>query len=228
MKKVIVFDMDDTLYDENVFVKSGFKAVSKFLENNYQLNCDYTYQWMWNRLSENGRGAIFDDLLKLNGLYGKTLVKKCLSIYRLHKPSIQLPQDSKNILEELQSYPLYLVTDGNKIVQSNKVKALGLEQFMKKCYITHRYGVCHSKPSPFCFQLIAQKEKVEPYNIVYIGDNPSKDFVGIKPLGFRTIRIMQGQHKQKNLSKDYEADRQIRSILELPQTLRKIWPEMEI
>lgn len=85
----------------------------------------------------------------------------------------------------------------------------------------------HSKPSLYCFQLIAKKEKVEPKNIVYIGDNPTKDFVGIKPLGFRTIRVMTGQHKNKQLSSDYEAELKIHSISDLPEALKTIWPELE-
>ncbi|KGR90099.1 haloacid dehalogenase [Ureibacillus massiliensis 4400831 = CIP 108448 = CCUG 49529] len=228
MKKVIVFDMDDTLYDEFEFVKSGFRAVSTFLNEQFGIIESESYQWMWNRLQKQGRGAIFDDLLKEYGLYKKTLAKKCVSIYRLHKPTIQLPNETIEVLKQLENFPLYLVTDGNKIVQNNKVQALELEKYMNKCFITYRYGLKHSKPSPHCFQLIAKQEKVEPEHIVYIGDNPSKDFVGIKPLGFRTIRIMTGQHVNKQLPEEFEADIRIQYISELPNALKKLWPEIEV
>lgn len=228
MKKVIVFDMDDTLYDEFEFVKSGFKAVSAFLEEQFGIEQIESYKWMWNRLQKQGRGAIFDDLLSKYGLFKKTVAKKCVSIYRLHKPNIQLPFETIEVLEQLENFPLYLVTDGNKIVQSNKVQALELDKYMEKCFITYRHGIKHSKPSPHCIQLIAKREKVKPENIVYIGDNPAKDFVGIKPLGFRTIRIMTGQHVNKQLPKEFEAEIRIEKISELPNALKLLWPEVEV
>lgn len=224
MKKVVVFDMDDTLYDEFDFVKSGFLTVAKYLATTYGLNEQILYKWMWRDFLKNGRGAIFDNLLKEFNLYKRTLVEKCISIYRLHEPKLKLPTESKKVLQELsRDYVLYLVTDGNKNVQQNKITALNLEKYMKKCYITYRYGRKHSKPSPYCFQLIAQKENVDPSQVVYIGDNPTKDFIGIKPLKFRTIRIMTGQHKNKVLASEYEAEVRINSILELPLALKSLW-----
>jgi len=228
MKKVIVFDMDDTLYDEYDFVKSGFNVVAEYLSSQYQLDKQEMYNWMWEAVLENGRGAIFDNLLKKYDLHSKTLVRKCISLYRLHKPRIHLPKNSEEVLKELsKKYSLYLVTDGNKIVQQNKVTALNLEKYMKKCYITYRYGRKHSKPSPYCFHLIEKKEKVDSSQIVYIGDNPTKDFVGIKSSGFRTIRIMTGQHKKIEMPVEYEAEIRINCITELFEALKKIWPEKE-
>ncbi|BDH60829.1 HAD superfamily hydrolase [Lysinibacillus sp. PLM2] len=228
MKKVIVFDMDDTLYDEFEFVKSGFREVAKYLSVNYHLQEEELFQWMWQRLLKSGRGRIFDDLLKENNLFSKGLAKKCVSIYRLHKPQITLPTQTKGILNKLKQYPCYLITDGNKTVQYNKVTALGLDKLMKKCYLTYRHGIKNSKPSPYCIQLIQRREKIDPKNIVYVGDNPTKDFVGIKPLGFRTIRIMTGQHKLIEMPEQYEAEIRVNDLLELPVALKKIWPEFEI
>lgn len=228
MKKVIVFDLDDTLFDEYQFVKSGFFAVADYLSVVYQLNKNELFEWMWNYLEQHGRGKIFDVMLRKYNIYSNLLLKKCISIYRLHKPSIELPQLSKQILDMFSSYSLYLVTDGNKNVQNNKVIALNLEKYMKKCYITYRFGIQNSKPSPYCFNLIANKEKVLPKHIVYIGDNPKKDFVGIKPLGFRTIRVMTGQHRNIVMPDSYNAEIHINDLSELPQALKTIWSDFEI
>ena len=35
---ILVFDLDDTLYDEITFVYSGFSAVSKYLSLQFNLN----------------------------------------------------------------------------------------------------------------------------------------------------------------------------------------------
>ncbi|GIP19114.1 haloacid dehalogenase [Paenibacillus montaniterrae] len=224
MRKVIVFDLDDTLYDEYEYVKSGFQAVSEYLWREFGFDTNETYNRMWNSLKCEGRGTIFDGLLKYFGITQRKYVKKCLSVYRLHQPEIILPKESNEILRQLhKKVPLYLVTDGNKVVQANKIYALRLEMYMKKCYITYRYGHAKSKPSPYCFQLIAKSEGVSTADIVYIGDNPKKDFVGIKPLGFRTIRVMTGQHSQVEMPIQYEAELRINHISDLIPALKQIW-----
>lgn len=213
--KVIVFDLDDTLYDELSYVKSGFHEVASFIAKKYNVAEVETNKWMWSRLQTHGRGSIFDDVLRHYGIYTKKVAKECLSVYRTHKPNISLPDNTLKFLKSISSYPLYIVTDGNKIVQHNKLEALGLYPIMKHCYVTHRYGKKNAKPSPYCFTHIMRQEKVESQDIVYVGDNPRKDFVGIKPLGFKTIRIMTGQHKHIEMPEEYEADDRIKTLQDL-------------
>lgn len=220
--KLIVFDLDDTLYDELTYVKSGFHKVAAFLSNEFKISTDELSKWMWNRLTTHGRGTIFDDVLREYGHYSKSIAKRCLSVYRTHQPNISLPDTTLHCLKEFSHYPLYIVTDGNKLVQHNKLVALGLYHHMKHCYVTHRYGKHHAKPSPYCFLHIAKKEKVSPNDVVYIGDNPLKDFVGIKPLGFRTIRVMTGQYKDVRMPLEYEADECIESLTELKDVVKKM------
>lgn len=216
--RVIVFDLDDTLYDELTYVQSGFKAVAVYLEKEHGINADQSFAQMWKILEEDGRGRVFDQALRYFGLYSREKAVRCLSIYRKHKPDIRLSDEAARCLQRLSHYPLYIVTDGNKLVQHQKVLALDLYAKVKGCFITHRYGIKNAKPSSYCFEKIAELEKCPPQQIVYIGDNPQKDFVGLRPLGFRTIRLMQGQHKGRVMAENYEADRQIRSLDQLTET----------
>lgn len=215
--KVVIFDLDDTLYDEINFVKSCFYEVSKYFSTKYILNYFDFYNLMLIKLEQNGRGKVFDEVLKDFNIFSKTNIKKALSIYRTHKPNIALPLETLDILEYLQSknIPLYIVTDGNKIVQNNKIEALNLRKHIKKDFITHRFGKKHSKPSTYCFEKIRKLENVNPEDIVYIGDNPNKDFVNIKELGFRTIRIKKGMFKNLTKIGDFEAELNIENLLEL-------------
>lgn len=215
---ILVFDLDDTLYEELTFVKSGFRAVADYLNEQYSIPVQTGLEFMLGKLSS-GRGRIFDDLLINYDIYKKDLVRKCVSIYRRHRPEITLYPEADVCLERFRDYPLYIVTDGNKVVQQNKIRALGLDQRVKFCYITHCYGIKNAKPSPYCFFKICEREKVSPKEVVYIADNPHKDFVGIKPLGFKTIRVIQGQYKDLILSKEYEANQQIYSLRELNENL---------
>jgi putative hydrolase of the HAD superfamily len=219
--KILVFDLDDTLYDEKTFVISGFQAVSDYLQSNFSIPKEKSFRLMVENLKENGRGHIFDHILNRYNVYSKSSVKKCVSIYRTHEPTISLDPEADNCLSKFSMYPIYIVTDGNKMVQYNKLKALGLYSRVKFCFITHRYGLKHAKPSPYCFNKICRMEKVNPIQVVYIGDNPKKDFVGIKPLGFKTIRVRKGDYADVTLSPEYEAHYTIHSLSELTDNLLK-------
>ena len=213
MKQIIVFDLDDTLYDELTYVDSGFRAVARLAEREGWITFSVAYAFMRERLL-GGRGRIFDDLLLQFSCYSQLNVRRCLSAYRLHKPEIQLYPEAEAGLRRFRKFPLYIVTDGNKIVQQSKLTALGVPERVRRCLVTHRFGVRNAKPSPYCFLRICEWEQVSPGQVLYVGDNPRKDFVGIKPLGFRTVRILTGQHRHVRLPDAYEADCTIGSLAE--------------
>ncbi|MBD1381927.1 HAD family hydrolase [Metabacillus arenae] len=218
---VLVFDLDDTLYDEKTFVFSGFRAVCDYLEKNFDIPKKESYPLMVEDLNENGRGHIFDNTLKKFNIYSKSIVEKCVTIYRTHQPTITIDPEADKCLTRFSKFPKYIVTDGNKMVQYNKLKALELFNRVKFCFITHRYGIKHAKPSPYCFNKICHIENVKPDQVVYVGDNPNKDFIGIKPLGFKTIRLKKGNYADINLSPAHEANYAIHSLNELTEALIK-------
>ena len=217
---IIVFDLDEVLYDEKTYVISGFRAVSEFLEKDEAIPKKIIFEYLKRRL-KNGRERIFNDLLDNFRIYSQKNLEKCISVYRTHTPKIKLYSDAKDCLKRLKNYPLYIVTDGNKIVQKNKIKALNLENHIKKIILTSNYELRNSKPSTFCFQKICDMEKTSPTNLVYIGDDPHKDFVGLKREGFKTIRLFKGRFKNERLSKEFEADYKIKSLKEINEEFIK-------
>ena len=203
---IIIFDLDDTLYDEINYVKSGFEEVSKFLNKNFSINKNDSFDFMMNFLNKNGRGRIFNSILKQYGIYNKKNLMSCISTYRKHKPKIYMSKDIINLLLKLgKKNPLYLVTDGNKIVQKNKVDSLNIEYLFKKIFITHRYGINNAKPSLYCFNIIKKMENCNWSDIVYVGDNPKKDFVNLNKVGAKTVRILNGSFKNLKAKEGYDA-----------------------
>ncbi len=220
---VIVFDLDDTLYEEITFVRSGFRAVSRYLKDVYGINEDHSYHLMLEALELSGRGQVFDSVLSKFGVLSKKEISRCLSVYRTHTPTIQLYPDAATCLQSLGGQPMYIVTDGNKHVQQRKLEALGLYEHeqIRRCFISRRFGIHNEKPSPHCFEIIRRIEKVSPEQVYYIGDNPNKDFVGIKPLGYRTVRVRRGNFSALSLTDEFEADKTILTLMELPQLIRE-------
>ena len=212
---VLVFDMDDTLYEEVAYVRSGFMAVAKSLAPTLGKSAKLLAGEMMELLQQAGRGKVFDSLLERYGRASRCLVHHCVSCYRLHEPEIHLHQAGADCLRRFRHLPLYVVTDGNKMAQAAKVRALDLESKVKKVFITHRYGVRHAKPSPHCFRIIQKLECVRASRILYVGDNPAKDFLGIRPHGFRTLRVLTGPYSTVKAQPGHDAEFRVHSLNEL-------------
>lgn len=214
MIQVILFDLDDTLYDEMQFVKSGFKAVSLYISKDNNIEQKVVYQLLLDVLEEHGRGKTFDIVLKKLGLYNKKFIPKLVEVYRTHKPNLFLYPEISNVLSTLrkQGYKLGIITDGNVEVQRNKVEALKIKNFFNCMIFTDEYGIEKQKPNPLPYQKAMEKLEASANEIVYIGDNPYKDFITARKLGIFTIRIMRGQYKNIKLRKKYESDCQIQNL----------------
>lgn len=216
---VIIFDLDDTLYEELSFVRSGFKAVADYLSPILNVSREFIASSLMDELQIR-RDHVFDRFLAKRGI-GRTVVKNCVSVYRGHEPTLELFPEARACLQRLRGYPIYIVTDGNKLVQRKKYLALGLDAFVKRCFYTYAHGLHHSKPSPYCFEKICRLEKVLPQSVVYIADNPRKDFVGIKPLGFQTIRVLTGPYKNDKVDEAFDADLKIPHLGALNEEILK-------
>lgn len=216
-----IFDLDDTLFPERHFVESGFRAVAVDLQKLFGWPVEVSIEHMLSTLDDEGRGAVFNRLLDARGVLNAKYIRHCVNSYRHHRPEIELAPGARQLLNSLSVRP-YLVTDGHKIVQNNKVKALGIESIFNHIYITHRYGICHAKPSIYCFELIRKRERCEWSDMFYVADNPAKDFVNLNPLGVHTIRVATGEHAAVVAKEGFDAKYKINSLDELQIVLKEI------
>jgi putative hydrolase of the HAD superfamily len=202
MVTTVVFDLDDTLYDEIEYCKSGFAAVAEFLANRaeftsvnpttIQAEMGRIAEALWEQFSTGNRTKTFNAALdKLDISYDDKLILELIEVYRQHKPTITLPPDSRDILCELsKKYKLALLTDGFLPGQQLKVQALGIEQYFKSIVYTEQLGRECWKPSPVGFENIIRTLATRPENTVYVADNEKKDFIAPNKLGFVTIQIL--------------------------------------
>lgn len=217
---ILIFDLDDTLYDEMSFVRSGLRAVANFGETSFGWSSEHSFEFMENHLLNFGRGKVFDDWLRLHGAHSTTRVSTCVRIYRHHRPNIALYPSTFNVLKQFQPlFPLYLLTDGHKVVQQKKIEALQIMTLFKRTFITHRFGIRHAKPSLYCFEKIRQAERCEWAKMVYIGDNPEKDFVNLNRQGALTIRVSTGSHASVLARHGHNGHLTIPDLSYLPDTI---------
>ena len=117
----VLFDLDNTLYDEHQFVKSGFKAVSQILSNKFILDEETVYARLLGSFIEQGRKNVFGHVLTDLGIYDDVTASNMVELYRTHLPQISVFKDVHDVLPILRKeYRLGLITDGLRQVMTSK------------------------------------------------------------------------------------------------------------
>ena len=208
MITVVVFDLDDTLYDEIAYCRSGFAAVSEFLANMHDSPpCECIFAALWEQFSAGNHTRTFNAALDELAIgCDDKLVLELVKVYRNHAPEITLPEVSRGILVELSTeYTLGLLTDGFLPAQRLKVQALGIEDYFQSIVYTEELGRECWKPSPVGFEKIMQDLNAIPENIVYIADNENKDFIAPNRLWFSTVQLIRPARIHTSSSKESDA-----------------------
>jgi putative hydrolase of the HAD superfamily len=224
MIKTVVFDLDDTLYDEVEYCKSGFRAVADFLANqDRRCRADIVFEALWRRFAGGDRTRTFNSALEEIGVvHDAELIKQLVKVYRNHEPEIELPADSRQVLERLSGkYTLALLTDGFLPAQQLKLRALGIEAYFRCIVYTEQLGRAYWKPSPVGFERLIERLGARPQETAYIADNEEKDFIAPNKLGFLTVQIIRpaGVHKASSNLPGAKAGHRIRQISELQPIL---------
>lgn len=213
-KKAVIFDLDDTLYYERNYVYQALKEVAVYLAEKFQKNSTQLWNQMCERLENEGRGRIFNDICEIHQIHED--IPTLVNIYRNTTPKLTLYKDAQDCLNRLkkQGIATGLITDGCFIVQRKKVEALALYKQIDEIIITDENGLEYWKPSIQPYQDILKRLQVNPEDAVYIGDNPKKDFIGAKAIGMDTIRIIRtvGDHILDKTSKEFEANQIIYTL----------------
>lgn len=180
MKQVVVcFDLDDTLYKEIGFVKSGFQAVADSIGKPEIV--PLMMDWY-----KDGKNVFLHLNYYLNL---EAPIADYLRIYRNHFPSIQLSNGVEDTLVVLKNrgVRLGLISDGRSVTQRNKIKALKLERWFedKDIIISEEFGSEKNSEKNFCYFQELYPESC----FSYVGDNPKKDFFIPNLLHWKTIML---------------------------------------
>jgi putative hydrolase of the HAD superfamily len=210
----VTFDLDDTLYLERDYVRSGFQAVGKWVSRSLGVSCFEDNAWA---LFEHGaRGSIFQTALQNLGVDSNSeLVREMVHIYRNHEPEIALLPDSKDCLERLRGRAvLGIVTDGPVSSQRAKCKRLNLERYCSFIVFTGEWGVDFYKPHIRGFEAARNLAGGGDLALAYVADNPTKDFSTPRRLGWDTVRVRRpgGLHFQEEAKGDSGARIEIRDL----------------
>lgn len=222
MIKLVLFDLDDTLYNESDFVQNGFREVSTYLAKKYNVDYKKLYLRINQLLNIIGRGKIFDAICDEYGFSEN--INSLVEIYRSSISKLKLYDDSIQVIKKLKSgYKMGIITDGKASVQWNKIKCLELEKFVDKIIVTDDFGKEYWKPNEYSYKEMLTYFNCKPEETLYVGDNPVKDFIGAKNIGILTVRIVRkfGDNMKLKAKSSYEADFTINNLNELINIIQR-------
>lgn len=177
-----IFDLDDTLYSEKDYVKSGYRAIAALFPKVRNMT-----EKLW-KVFERGGKAI-DEVFALEGINDPENVEKAIHAYRFQVPDISLYDGVREMLYRLKDVKkIGIITDGRPEGQRAKIKALRLDEIADEIIITDELGgTAFRKPNEKAFVLMQSRLDIPYKCMAYVGDNIAKDFVAPQKLGMKSI-----------------------------------------
>jgi putative hydrolase of the HAD superfamily len=223
MIKAVVFDLDDTLISEKEYMIGGFEAVANEVSRDFRIDGREIFLTI-KRLSEESSKNVFNRLLDFYALeYDESYILQLVKTYREHDINIKFYKDVMPVLYVLKgrNIKLGIITDGYKEAQNKKIQSLNCSEIFDSIIITDELGREYWKPHRLSYERTALKLGVSYKEMIYVGDNISKDFIGANKLGIKTIQIIRENriYGSNVLKGEYEASIKIFSMTDLLEYL---------
>lgn len=189
----VVFDMDDTLVAESDYVRSGFRAVAAYCGECSTVYSDEVASFLLNCFESGVRGNTFNLLFEeFDVLAQDTSVEALVEVYRTHQPLLDFKSQVQEMISKLieSGVKLGVISDGPLASQSAKAAALRLDEYFSPVILTDTWGKEFWKPAHRAYEEIEKEWGIAGGGgLVYIGDNPHKDFKAPNERGWISVRL---------------------------------------
>jgi len=231
----IIFDMDDTLYDQAATFRATCKKMLNVSLPEKELNQLYL-------LSRKHSDALFDDQvagkITMEEMHIRRIKDACAEIgiqitaeqalefqnsYVQEQGKIELFAEVIELLDYLcaNQKQLAVMTNGAEGHQAMKIKQLKLNKWIPEEHLFISETIGHAKPSTAAFQFMEDKLDLKKENTVYVGDSFANDVVGAKQAGWHAVWM---NHRQRGEPEGkIKADKTVTSAAELYTFFREEW-----
>jgi len=224
MIKAIIFDLDDTLISEKDYIISGFNHVARILSDKTGISQNNIVSDLVNLFDTSSKYVLNRFFEKNNIEYTDELIKELISEYRSHLPNVKFYDDVLPFLKEVKNLGIKtgIISDGYEIAQKQKLKVIEADKYFDAIILTCELGNEYWKPHPKAFELISKKLNVAFEEMIYVGDNPEKDFYIGKLYPIITVRINRnGIYRSKDYIENIKEKYSIDSLYELTDIISK-------
>ena len=178
-RTVIVFDLDDTLYNEMEYLRSAYTEIAKNLDAN-------NWRMLFSRMYSLFRSG--EDVFAFAASEYDVSKAELLEAYRGHRPKIHLFRGAMKTFDKIkwQGGKIGIITDGRSTTQRAKLEALGILDQCDKIVISGEVG--SEKPDTANFRIIM--DAFPDHGYLYMADNLRKDFIAPNQLGWKTVGLI--------------------------------------
>ena len=223
--KVVIFDLDNTIIDFIKFKKMSIDAaISAMVDvglseedaNKIRKEIDKIY-------SKKGMEYqhVFDEALKkVLGKIDYKVLASAVVAYRKVKTAYMNPYpETIRVFKELirRNYKLGIFSDAPIFQMWQRLAEIGLTNFFDFAISTQEFG--KDKRKKEAYTLLLKKLKLDPKEVIFVGDSIDRDIYWPKKLGMRTILAVYGKNAWGKPKRKVEPDYRIKSISELLEIL---------
>jgi putative hydrolase of the HAD superfamily len=135
----------------------------------------------------------------------KQMPRFLAEVYRgISRLRLQLYPDAKAVLDELlPRFRLAAVSDAQSVWAMPEMKAVGIESYFNPTIISGDFGF--RKPDKRLFEAALSGLRLEPKNVVFVGNDMYRDIFGAQQLGMKTVFFSsnQGRKEMNGVKPDY-------------------------
>ena len=225
MLKAILFDLDNTLLDFMTFKRETAKAAAKAMVNSgVQEKEDVLYAKIFKIYEEKGieYQHTFSDILYecvVNPHMRERARQAAIIAYT--KTKFDLIKPRHNVIKVLSSlkgkYKLGIVSDAPRQKVWQRLILAGLDGFFYPVVTYSDTGT--QKPNKEPFERALRLLRLNPQEVLYVGDNPSRDVVGAKKAGMTTCLA---RYHTKTAEEENVADYSIEKFEDLKKVIEEI------
>lgn len=212
MVKSVIFDLDNTLYDENLYFLKVFEKFSQIHNLDFKL-----FENIFDDKFRLNSKDIFTDILENIGFYSKENQNELFEIYKTINCDLKLYKEAYDLIDYLDSknINIAILTNGVIGAQRNKVRILNIEKFTNKIVYAREFGKEFEKPHAKPYIQTLKLLNVKKEDVLFIGDHPYTDIIGATKVGIKALRFMNGYASNIEFPHNYN----INSLLEVKNFL---------
>lgn len=179
----VLFDLDGTLYDDRQYVRAGFKKAAAYLRAEHGVEA--FDDMVWEYCMERNFETVFDRVLDDYDLPDQE-VANLVEAYHDTDPDLDPYPEVTEVLAALPDNCRTAVVTGGKR-GDEKLRKLGLEEWVDEVYVTPDHGTEKARPDPF--EAVLESLDVAAERAAFVGDNPEIDFHWPNRLGMTTVWV---------------------------------------
>lgn len=190
--RTVIFDLDNTLYDECDYLYPAYQKISRYISEEYGGKSEEYYRYLTFTFQHEGRKLLFSKLLIRFNMELQIDINIFLTLLRDIKVKLHVYERMKLLLHNLLSkqHKIYILTNGNITQQQNKIASLDIQELLPSIQVIYADEYI-PKPSPYCIDMIIKKEGIERKEVVLIGDSSTDRqaacYAGIDFIHVKTI-----------------------------------------